>query len=100
MQQGGISPKIIRAGKANMFQSDVFSKTLVNTTGIPVELYENDGSVGAAIGAGIGVKVYKNYSEAFAQFKPVKFIEPENTAIYKELYSEWKSQLALYLNKV
>ena len=58
-------PKVIRAGKANMFLSDVFTDCFVNTLNIPVELYNCDGSVGAAIGAGLGAGIYANTREAF-----------------------------------
>ena len=58
MRENNIHPKIIRAGKANMFLSDVFIEAFVNATNVPVELYENDGSVGAALGAGIGAKIF------------------------------------------
>src|SRR5882757_6315575 len=53
MKENGIQPKIIRAGKANMFLSDVFAESFVNAINVPVELYNCDGSVGAATGAGI-----------------------------------------------
>ena len=49
MRENNIEPKVIRAGKANMFLSDVFTDAFVNITNVPVELYENDGSVGAAL---------------------------------------------------
>ena len=42
----------IRAGKANLFLSPLFLEAFVNATGVPVELYQNDGSVGAALGSG------------------------------------------------
>ena len=54
MRENGMSPSVIRAGKANMFLSPVFMEAFVNATGVPVELYNSDGSVGAALGAGIG----------------------------------------------
>jgi sugar (pentulose or hexulose) kinase len=53
MRENNIEPKLIRAGKANMFLSDVFIDAFVNITNVPVELYENDGSVGAALGAAL-----------------------------------------------
>ena len=53
MRENKMNPSIIRAGKANMFLSDVFTNSFVNTLNIPVELHNCDGSVGAAIGAGI-----------------------------------------------
>jgi xylulokinase len=42
---------------------------------VPVELYNSDGSVGAALGAGIGAGIYKFESEAFANLKPLELID-------------------------
>lgn len=93
MRENGMQPGIIRAGKANMFLSEVFTEAFVNATGVPVELYQNDGSVGAALGAGIGAGIYKNFDEAFTNLKPVKRIEVSNAALYEELYQQWKREL-------
>ncbi|OYX91386.1 MAG: hypothetical protein B7Y76_14240 [Sphingobacteriia bacterium 35-40-5] len=54
MRENGLLPTVIRAGKANLFLSDVFASAFVNATKAPVELYACDGSIGAAIGAGLG----------------------------------------------
>jgi xylulokinase len=93
MKENGIQPKIIRAGKANMFLSDVFTQSFVNATNVPVELYNCDGSVGAATGAGIGAGIYASAKEAFNNFKPVKLIEPTQERLYNELYERWKGAL-------
>jgi len=98
MKENGINPQVIRAGKTNMFLSEVFSEAFVNTTGVAVELYNCDGSVGAAIGAGLGAGIYASPSDAFSNFKPVKKIEPENTAVYNDLYEQWKTVLLKQLN--
>lgn len=97
MRENNLHPTIIRAGKANLFLSDVFIQSFVNATGVAVELYENDGSVGAALGAGIGAGIYKSYSDAFAQLKPLGKFEPTNIALYDELYQEWKKLLEKHL---
>ena len=99
MKENGMQPTVIRAGKANMFLSDVFTGAFVNTLNIPVELYSNDGSAGAAIGAGIGAGIYSSYKDAFSACKPARKIEPVNTASYDELYSEWRSILLTQLNQ-
>ncbi|HEY5407711.1 MAG TPA: FGGY family carbohydrate kinase [Ginsengibacter sp.] len=99
MRENGLHPTIIRAGRANLFFSNVFIESFVNATGVAVELYENDGSVGAALGAGIGAGIYKNTDEAFSQFKPIKKVEPTNTKLYDELYVTWKNLLELRLKK-
>lgn len=95
MRENGINPSVVRAGKANMFLSDLFAKTFVNTTGLSVELYNGDGSVGAAIGAGLGAKIYKNPQEAFQHFKAIDKIEPakDQSSVYNELFDEWKTDL-------
>ena len=95
MNQMGMDIKKIKAGKANMFLSPIFAQTLASVTGATIELYDTDGSVGAAKGAGIGAGIYKDSTEAFASLEKLAVIEPdkENEAAYKEAYSRWKSLL-------
>jgi xylulokinase len=93
MRENGMNPGVIRAGKANMFRSAVFVEAFVNATNVPVELYESDGSIGAAIGAGIGARIYRNGREAFAGLRPVQLIEPGMSGRYEGLYEEWKQYL-------
>jgi len=93
MKENGIQPKIIRAGKANMFLSDVFTESFVNATNVPVELYNCDGSVGAAMGAGIGSGIYSSAKDAFKNFKPLKLIAPTKEKLYDDLYNRWKHGL-------
>lgn len=95
LKENGTTPSVIRAGKANMFQSTVFQQAFVDVTNVPVELYKTDGSVGAAIGAGIGLGVYASSKEAFSINEPLAIIEPKNASTYDALYEEWKN----YLNK-
>jgi len=97
MRGNGMNPSIIRAGYSNMFLSDVFTEAFVNATNVPVALYHTDGSVGAAIGAGIGSGTYKNTAEAFSNFKPIKVVEPSNAKVYNELYLDWHKSLEKYL---
>jgi len=93
MRQNGMQPSVIRAGKANMFLSDVFTNCFVNATNVPVELHDCDGSVGAAKGAGIGVGFYKTAKEAFTNSTPLDLVEPTEAKLYDELYEEWKELL-------
>ena len=97
MRENDLNPGIVRAGRANLFLSDVFIDCFVNATGVAVELYENDGSVGAAIGAGIGAGIYKSYEQAFTNFKPLRRIEPTHTEVYNGLYNDWKKILQQHL---
>ncbi|TCD29497.1 carbohydrate kinase [Pedobacter psychrodurus] len=93
MRENGMKPKVIRAGRANLFLSDVFAQTFVDVTGIPVELYENDGSVGAALGAGIGAGIFKSAEEAFSNHQVIKTLIPQHSAVYEPIYQDWKKIL-------
>ena len=99
MRENGLCPTIIRAGKSNLFLSDIFLQSFVNTTGVAVELYANDGSVGAALGAGIGAGIFKTSGDAFRKFTPLKKIEPNNIELYDKLYLDWKKLLEKNLKK-
>ena len=95
MQQMGMDIKKIHAGKVNMFLSDIFRNTLASVSGATIELYETDGSVGAAKGAGMGCGIYKDNNEAFATLKKLAVIEPDvqNKDAYINAYAEWKANL-------
>ena len=93
MRENGLRPSVIRAGKANLFLSDVFAQAFVNTTNTPVELYESDGSVGAAIGAGLGANIFTNEKEAFVNMNRLQLIEPNEVKLHDELYLAWKELL-------
>ena len=99
MRENGMRPLIIRAGKANMFLSDVFAHCFVNATNVPVELHDCDGSVGAAKGAGIGVGFYKTAKEAFTNTAPLNIVVPTQAGLYNELYFEWKELLDKNINE-
>jgi xylulokinase len=93
MRENGIDPSIIRAGRSNLFLSDVFTRSFANATNVVVEFYEGDGSFGAAIGAGIGAGIYKDAATALHNRKPIYKVAPENNNVYEELYHKWKSLL-------
>jgi xylulokinase len=99
MRENGMDPNIIRAGKANMFLSDVFSQSFVNATGVPVELYQTDGSIGAALGAGVGAGHYTDPVSAFVKRKPLKLVQPTNNSVYESIYQDWKYLLETQLHK-
>jgi xylulokinase len=91
MQGMGMSPKTIRAGKANLFLSPIFAQTLADVTGSTIELYNTDGAQGAARGAGIGAGVFNNTAECFEGLKMLERIEPieKNIAATKAAYQSW-----------
>jgi len=97
MKNTGINPSIIRAGKANMFLSPIFRNSLAAITNATIELYNTDGSQGAARGAGVGAGIYKSFEEAFSGLKKLEVISPDNKLgnTLKDVYSSWIE----YLNK-
>jgi xylulokinase len=97
MRANGITPTIIRAGHANLFKSNVFTEAFVNTLNVPVELYDVDGSVGAAKAGGIGAGLYTSAKEAFQNFKAIQIIEPTVSKKYDELYQHWLKSLQKFI---
>lgn len=93
MEQMGMEVSKIHAGHANMFLSPLFRHTLANVTGATIELYDTDGSVGAAKGAGIGAGIYKDHTEAFASLQKLAVVEPcaDEVEATAEAYERWKS---------
>lgn len=98
MERMGIPVQKIHAGHANMFLSPIFRETLAGITGATIELYDTDGSVGAAKGAGMGVGIYKDNNDAFASLEKLAVIEPSSKyrTEYDEAYARWKEALERY----
>jgi len=97
MKETGIEIKTIRAGFANMFMSGLFCTTLAGVSGATIELYETDGSMGAARGAGVGAGMYGSFEEAFQTLEKRKVIEPSEGA-HAEAYAAWKKHLKQVCN--
>ncbi|MFA7287719.1 MAG: FGGY family carbohydrate kinase [Melioribacteraceae bacterium] len=99
MKEMGLDINVIRAGKGNMFLSPIFRETLANVTCALIELYETDGSIGAARGAAIGAGFYCSFQEAFTSLKKLEVIEPDPLAFVQtsEAYSKWLNALNNFL---
>lgn len=95
MKDMGVHTSVIRAGQANMFLSPTFRQTLSNVTDSSIELFNTDGSLGAARAAGVGLRYYNDFKEAFSGLKKVELIEPnkEELSQTSQAYNKWKSTL-------
>ena len=94
MADMGMEIKTIKAGHANLFLSPLFRRTLAAVTGATIELYETDGSVGAAYGAGIGAGIYSDSDDAFKTLKLISTEVPvADVEAYKAAYKLWKERL-------
>ena len=91
----GSRSSVIRAGNANMFLSPLFREAFVNTTGLPLELYDTDGAKGAALGAGIGAGIYTSFKEAFEGLTMINSVEPDTSKQeqYRIAYLHWERVL-------
>ena len=95
MGEMGIPINKIHAGHANMFLNPAFRNTLAGITGASIELFDTDGSVGSAKGAGMGAGIYKDHNEAFATLERIAYVEPDVAHVeeYREAYERWISYL-------
>ena len=95
MRGMGMDIRTIHAGRANMFLSPIFRDTLAGTSGAAIELYDTDGSAGAARGAGMGAGIYRSAAEAFGTLERQQVIEPDaaRSEEYLSAYSRWKEIL-------
>jgi len=100
MEQMGLKVDKIHAGLANMFQSRVFREALSGVSGATIELYNTDGSVGAAKGAGIGAGIYRNAQEAFSTLERLEVVLPQHEEAYRAAYAAWKERLVLCERKI
>lgn len=95
LRDTGVDLGVIRAGKANLFLSPLFRQTLANVADTRIELYDTDGAVGAARGAGVGAGVYGSFADAFANLERVGGTDPEpgQREATREAYGRWESYL-------
>ncbi|MDP4129512.1 MAG: FGGY-family carbohydrate kinase, partial [Bacteroidota bacterium] len=95
MQPMGLQLSRVRAGFANMFLSNLFARSFANLSGCTVELYNTDGALGAARGAGFGVKYYPGYKDCFKGMEIVQRVDPQvkESERIREVYQQWKEGL-------
>ena len=95
MRGMGMDIRTIHAGRANMFLSPIFRDTLAGTSGAAIELYDTDGSAGAARGAGLGAGIYGSPAQAFSTLERLQVVEPDASRReeYLAAYGHWKEIL-------
>ncbi|MBM4028169.1 MAG: carbohydrate kinase [Planctomycetes bacterium] len=95
MRDMGTRLKTVKAGNANMFLSPLFAEAFATITGATVQLYNTDGSQGAARGAGLGAGLYQGPEDAFVGLEPVRTVEPNKQLkkAYQTAYENWEQVL-------
>lgn len=95
MKDMGLNLNTVKAGHANMFLSPLFREAFVNMNQVALELYDTDGSQGAARGAGIGLGYYGSQADAFVGLEKITSLEPDQslTEAYQGVYATWLTAL-------
>ncbi len=95
MQAMGMPLQTVKAGFANMFLSDIFANAFSSLSGCELALYNTDGAVGAARGAGLGAGIFANAEQSFQGMHIVKSYQPDATLqhVYQESYQRWKENI-------
>ncbi len=95
MRGMGMHPAVLRAGKANMFQSPIVRETLAATADVRIELYNTDGAQGAARGAAFGAGLVRNRDEMYRGLRRELSITPNDAKReeFTNLYRRWLSAL-------
>jgi xylulokinase len=93
MEKVGINTSVIRAGLSNMFLSPIFAETLSNISGAKIELYDTDGSQGAARAAAYGGGYFSSLDDAFGKMEKLKTINPNKDKRLANAYKKWKNKL-------
>ena len=101
MKSLNLNPKVIRAGKSNMFLSPLFRETISTLAETEVQLFNTTGSLGAARAAAYGAGYFSSVQETFANLKSLETIEPDkkNFSLYQKAYNNWKNELEIKLSK-
>ena len=93
LRRFGVDVNTVRVGNANLFLSKVFREAFVSSSKVKLQLYDTNGSEGAARGAALGYGFYKDEKEAFQKLKMISEINPSKEDFYGEEYRNWKNIL-------
>jgi xylulokinase len=90
----GLDVACIRVGNDNLFQSDIFSKTIAHLLNSRIEMLKTTGAVGAAIASGVAIGHFANPQEGLGALKLGKVFEPEDKGLlYQTAYEHWAENL-------
>ena len=96
LREFGVSVNTVRVGNANLFLSKLFRDAFVNSANVKLQLYDTNGSEGAARGAALGSGFYNTEKDAFSKLKMIKEIHPIKGEDHMHEYVNWKN----FLNKL
>ncbi len=95
MRAAGIPIRSLRAGRANLFLSPVFRRTLAEAAEVRIALVETDGALGAARGAAFGLGHCTSLAEALGGLATIQEDLPgsEDAAAVETAFARWREAL-------
>jgi len=99
MQKDGIAPTVIRAGNDNLFQSEIFSKTIATLIQNDIEIYNSTGAVGAARACAMRDGDYTKMTTFVAHDHIMTYTPASDGEAYRAAYHRWKKKLNLIVNQ-
>ena len=94
LKEMGLEIKIMRVGNDNLFQSNIFSKTVATLANCKIEIIETTGAVGAAKAAGVGIGIYDSVETSMKNVSILEVVEPSmNKETYEKAYGKWENTL-------
>lgn len=99
LKNDGVHITSIKAGNDNLFQANIFAKTIATLTHSEINIVETTGAVGAARAAALAYGDFKNMTEATATDTIQHTYSPDaSSEAYQEAYQKWKKELNSYLH--
>lgn len=100
LKEMGLKVGVVRVGNDNMFQSEIFSKTIATLLNCHIEVVDTTGAYGAARASGVAIGAYKDLSEALGNTVAGIVYKPDlNYSECKAAYQRWECYLTQMLQK-
>jgi len=93
LREIGLKIETVKVGNSNLFKSRIFKEIFVNISKTDLNVYDTDGSLGAARGAALGSGDYKSEKEAFSSLILIEKVIPKDSNSLEESYKNWKKLL-------
>lgn len=94
LKEMGLKIEAIKVGNDNLFQSDIFARSISTLTGASIKVLDTTGAVGAALAAGVGAGHFSGFEEAMTNLQIVREITPDqDPEDHQKAYGRWKDAL-------
>jgi xylulokinase len=101
MAEAGVQVRSLRAGNDNLFQSAIFSSTLADISGVPINMYHTTGAAGAAMGAAYGAGFIGSPERVGELIEHIGCVEPGTVSeALARNYTSWKNALHAVLSTI